>query len=1503
MGRKILQKKLTSFLKVFAGVKGMQHLHKHRLLFVIFVSFLSNPDVDIAQMALKCLINYRVSYITPYKDQLMGMMTKGLLRETLTKFDLSHSDGTVDKRDRDDLFPLVIRILFGRLSARGGAGSKSSKDSPAIRRAAILAFLTGLDSTNHELDYFVYMMVRTFISKDVDMQLVDCGHQCKEHIQLMIQKANLNESDSIQVQRKEGFLNLMSDVVKKLGFGIVDFIPVLINLTLRFLKHSEEQRMYLKNQAQDKASTENECEPKQDGRIRSLCFLRISELMCKFASKFDFTQSCTKLWPYLDQALVTLPRSVVHAEKPPSLLIMLVTMSSHPNLIKHLYGMDDAIAAVIQCIAVKSRVKVVDCVLKFIDNLLTEGGTIEIRRSPVDGGGYDGLGTKIVLKHLELLILQFTKRLAHGSSFNVEDEKPNRSSKDSIVNQLLSRELSILCRVSELLVHKEMGGQKSEETTNMMESLCGLLMPFLALDQRLSELTRIDILGILHAIIPRISKLNAFSHLQSLARLLGPNRANHGLNSILVRQMVVGCIDAISKHEEDYPILCLRKVSMSLQDLVASHPKHINECNFEKVLPVMNELASDSDSDKNWLFYIISDISDEQGSLGSDGDAMKTLLPLIYSCFHMLYDDDGVVSRGALKALRSLISSSKMQLSAPTGDNSKQSWKNLIESYIVPRVLDGIKTKNIVARRSFILLLAEVSSQFNTQESPHFYGDLSSLIQSEDRDLDFFLNITHIQIHRRTRALGRIRKLLNDARSCPFSVQSLSNVLLTLAMHPIYDHEKNSEELYVVECIATVGSITKHLPWGKYQNFLWKLLIELPRFGDKQERYFIALICAVIDSFPFDLNNNASCGDNFPEKRESILKQMKSRIIPKIESYLVQDKVEQGGRRSERIRAPIALALVKLYQKMPPEIFELKFPRLLTILCNGLANRDSNEREVARDTLSKIAVCIDDKYLLDIVRELAISLSEGFKLHVRSATLHSILFKFSQTSPRRHIEGSLSPFDQCVPSMVDIIQQDLFGSADDMKVVDSVRKNLVKEASGTKSFHSLELIAKMILFKPSMNKKTDAIQIKESFSAVHLLVDPFLQRIRDPEVDNKTIGKVKECLNRIANGISQNSSVETEEVLPFIYATVYPFLSQVNDNLDIGNDSDDEDDEDMHGLEISRTVQKKSTRLAPSQASEKRSNKVFEWTPSQLQRPKSKKSAFEMKMKNKSELRKVCDGFNAPKLTGSSRNEALKSHARDFNDPATSSAVAFALILLHSHLKKAKLVGKEAMVDPFVKILTHCVRHSKDSAAILLALKCLQVILRFDLPSTNQCRRVLASHILQILSLSVNNTRDETVQSCFKTLTLLIAKSAKEAIRCLDDSNNDYNSPKRTQSVKSAEKSSLPLTKSQMQVLISLLQAATLDSEQNNATFSVIKAIASTRFISNEFYTLMENVLKMTVQSQQQSVRQVSMTRKPNITTFFRYDNSSYCIIVSTFSNPQKSFFFTSLSIPWELKD
>jgi hypothetical protein len=75
-----------------------------------------------------------------------------------------------------------------------------------------------------------------------------------------------------------------------------------------------------------------------------------------------------------------------------------------------------------------------------------------------------------------------------------------------------------------------------------------------------------------------------------------------------------------------------------------------------------------------------------------------------------------------------------------------------------------------------------------------------------------------------------------------------------------------------------------------------------------------------------------------------------------------------------------------------------------------------------------MAVSLDMKYLPLILSELSISLHEGYKLHVRSATLHSILVAISKLDRQASVDSTdgfvtLSLFDRCVPAMLDLIHQ------------------------------------------------------------------------------------------------------------------------------------------------------------------------------------------------------------------------------------------------------------------------------------------------------------------------------------------------------------------------------------------------------------------------------------------------------------------------------------------------
>ena len=75
IGKENVTKKLMSFMKMFAEVKGMKHLYCYSTLQVIFISFLSNPDIYISKLSITCLLNFKLKHasLTPYAEHLNGI--------------------------------------------------------------------------------------------------------------------------------------------------------------------------------------------------------------------------------------------------------------------------------------------------------------------------------------------------------------------------------------------------------------------------------------------------------------------------------------------------------------------------------------------------------------------------------------------------------------------------------------------------------------------------------------------------------------------------------------------------------------------------------------------------------------------------------------------------------------------------------------------------------------------------------------------------------------------------------------------------------------------------------------------------------------------------------------------------------------------------------------------------------------------------------------------------------------------------------------------------------------------------------------------------------------------------------------------------------------------------------------------------------------------------------------------------------------------------------------
>ena len=198
-------------------------------------------------------------------------------------------------------------------------------------------------------------------------------------------------------------------------------------------------------------------------------------------------------------------------------------------------------------------------------------------------------------------------------------------------------------------------------------------------------------------------------------------------------------------------------------------------------------------------------------------------------------------------------------------------------------------------------------------------------------------------------------------------------------------------------------------------------------------------------------------------------------------------------------------------------------------VCKELKSKESNSRDVARSTLGRIAVASGLKNFGVILRNLSITLSEGYQLHVRSATLHTCVLAFSQDDKSREEASKGGALDAWISEIIDLVQEDIFGMAAEMKETKDVGKRVIKEAVGVRSYDTVELLSGMVRFRPD-----------EEGNAVRALVDPFIDRLNDEEskVNLAVIKKVAELLGKVVIGFSKNEDADSDAVLRYVLGLI-----------------------------------------------------------------------------------------------------------------------------------------------------------------------------------------------------------------------------------------------------------------------------------------------------------------------------------------------------------------------------
>ena len=182
------------------------------------------------------------------------------------------------------------------------------------------------------------------------------------------------------------------------------------------------------------------------------------------------------------------------------------------------------------------------------------------------------------------------------------------------------------------------------------------------------------------------------------------------------------------------------------------------------------------------------------------------MLPVVYQVLTDMHDEEYPVRSAAFSALVDVV--------LPLAEASKEAMNRLLLAVVMPGIKHGIKSHNPQTRRGFIKLLTSVETKVlandSWQKQPLLFPDLCALLNPSDGEASFFLNIVHLQTHRRVRALVRLRKQLP---SLSIADNSIVHILLhTSAAWCIRIYEKHRAGISQgVYCTAGYVSCTYYL--------------------------------------------------------------------------------------------------------------------------------------------------------------------------------------------------------------------------------------------------------------------------------------------------------------------------------------------------------------------------------------------------------------------------------------------------------------------------------------------------------------------------------------------------------------------------------------------------------------------------------------------------------------------------------------------------------------------
>ncbi|KAF2996478.1 U3 snoRNP protein [Curvularia kusanoi] len=195
------RKDQKAMLSIFSKFNNPKVLYRTQDVREALLALLSNGDVEIQKAALQALLTWKDRSVTPYQEELLGLLDDQRFRDELPIF---LSDGKIQDSDLAEVLPIILRLLYGKVIA-GKRGLETKRKSVFV----------GLK--NRFGDDAIHQFLSIAFGPLSDASVLQGGAPDEE----MLRK------DLIDTRKQVGILNMLDDL---LGTFKTTFTPFTVDV-------------------------------------------------------------------------------------------------------------------------------------------------------------------------------------------------------------------------------------------------------------------------------------------------------------------------------------------------------------------------------------------------------------------------------------------------------------------------------------------------------------------------------------------------------------------------------------------------------------------------------------------------------------------------------------------------------------------------------------------------------------------------------------------------------------------------------------------------------------------------------------------------------------------------------------------------------------------------------------------------------------------------------------------------------------------------------------------------------------------------------------------------------------------------------------------------------------------------------------------------------------------------------------------------------------------------